>query len=338
MDNRHGDALALVAVALVAVAALVSGLRTGWSRMDVDERVYVQTLREMRAGSSYYDAMRDALVAKEGGPPASVRAIRPPTMFLLLRPFPEGAWRWLAALVTTASLLLLWRLGRPHGAYGGVVAVVAGGLWLLGAAPLLFLHAELWGLPLALAGLVLVRRDRPASGAAALVGAVVFRELYVVFLLAAALFAPRRRVWIGGLVAVAVLVGVHAVFAEHVLSPAGHQVALGNEPRGPSFLLRLLSPGATRVGGVLGGVVLAAGAVGLRRRWSADVGARIVAASSAVLLAAAFVATRLYWTLVFAPLVAAYVPAAFVGRFASTSASSATAISGSTVRGPLTKN
>ena len=151
MDDHPRDALAVVAVAVVAVAALVSGLRTGWSRVDVDERVYVQTLREMRAGASYYDAMRDALVTKEGAPPRSVRAIRPPTMFLLLRPFPEVAWRWLAGASIAVSLWLLWRLGRPYGPYGGVAAVVLGGLWLLGAAPLLFLHAELWGLPFALA-------------------------------------------------------------------------------------------------------------------------------------------------------------------------------------------
>jgi hypothetical protein len=314
VDNRPRDAVALVAVAILAVAALVSGLRTGWSEVDVDERVYVDTLHAMRGGASYYDAMRDALVTKEGGPPDSVRAIRPPTMFLLLRPFPEGAWRWLAGAVTAASLVLLWRLGRPYGPYGGVIAVVAGGLWLLGAAPLLFLHAELWGLPLALAGLVLVRRDRRVAGGAALVAAVAFRELYLVFLLAAALLARRRRAFVVALAVVAALVAVHAALADHVLSAGGHQVSLGNEAHDLSFLLRLLSPGDNRAGGVLGGALLVAGAIGLRRRWTDDAAARIVALSAPLLLVAAFVSTRTYWALTFAPPVAAFVPAAWHRR------------------------
>jgi hypothetical protein len=312
VDDHPRDALAVVAVAVVAVAALVSGLRTGWSRVDVDERVYVQTLREMRAGASYYDAMRDALVTKEGAPPRSVRAIRPPTMFLLLRPFPEVAWRWLAGASIAVSLWLLWRLGRPYGPYGGVAAVVLGGLWLLGAAPLLFLHAELWGLPFALAGLVLARRSRPVGAVAALVVAVAFRELYVVFVVAAAAWARRRRAWVVGIVVVAALAGVHAAFARGVLSSAGHQVALGNEPHDLSLALRVLSPGDTTAGGVLGAVVLGVGAVGLARRWPSDAVARIVATSSVVLLVAAFVETRVYWTLAFAPAVASFVPAAFV--------------------------
>lgn len=314
MDSRPRDALALVAVAVVAVAALVSGLRTGWSQTDVDERVYLATLHEMRAGASYYDAMRDALVVKEGGPPDSVRAIRPPTMFLLLRPFPMGAWRWVAAAVSAVSLLLLWRLGRPYGPYGGTVAVVAGGLWLVGAAPLLFLHAEMWGLPLALGGLLLLRRGRALAGAAALVGAVAFRELYVVFLLAAVVVARPRRALVGGVVAVAGLVAVHAALADRVLASGGHQVALGNEAHDLSFVLHLLSPGDTAAGGVLGAAVLVAAAVGLRRVWTSDTAARIVAPSTIVLLVAAFVTTRTYWVLTCAPPAAAFVPAAWRRR------------------------
>lgn len=294
----------------MTLTALTAGLRTGWSEVDVDEAVFVETLHEMRRGASYYDAMRDALVTKEGAPPASLRAVRPPTTFLVLRPFPPSSWRWLASAVIACSLTLLWRLARPFGPHGGVVAVVVGGLWLVAAAPLLFLHAELWGLPLLLGAVLALHGGRAVAAAALLVAAVTFRELYVVFLLAALVVARPRLPFAGALAVVAALLGIHYALAADILSDAGHQVSMGNETLSFAFVLRVLSPGESTVGGVLGVAVLGGAAWGLATRWPTDVAARVVAPAALALAVGAVVATRTYWALTFAPVAAAYVPAA----------------------------
>ena len=68
----------------MALTAVVVGVHTGNSRMDVDERVYRDTLLRMRAGENYYPAMRDALVHDKEERPTALRSLRPPTLFLLL--------------------------------------------------------------------------------------------------------------------------------------------------------------------------------------------------------------------------------------------------------------
>src|SRR5207247_2613662 len=124
--DRAGDrmnprkAAAVLAIAF-AVVSVFSGLRTGNKVLDTDEAVYQHTLREMRAGRGYYRAMSDALVIKEGARPDSVRAIRPPTEFLLLRWLPEKSWRWVVGIVYLAVLIGLARLGEPYGPYGSLV-------------------------------------------------------------------------------------------------------------------------------------------------------------------------------------------------------------------------
>ena len=64
--RRWADAGALVLIVGLTVIATLIGLRTGFSRLDVDEAVYRRTLLEMQSGKGYYAATRDALVAKEG--------------------------------------------------------------------------------------------------------------------------------------------------------------------------------------------------------------------------------------------------------------------------------
>src|SRR5258708_4739127 len=167
MNPRKAAAVLAIAFAVISV---FSGLHKGNKILDTDEAVYQRTLREMRTGRGYYRAMSDALVVKEGARPNSVRAIRPPTEFLLLRWLPEKSWRWVVGIVYLAVLLGLARLGEPYGRYGCLIAVVAGGVWMIGASSYLYLHAELWGLPFFVAGLVAVRRD-DAPSAAALIAA-----------------------------------------------------------------------------------------------------------------------------------------------------------------------
>src|SRR4051794_15307205 len=182
----------------------------------------------MEHGAGYYRAMRVALVRKEGAPPSQVRSVRPPTMFLLVRPFPRSSWRWIVGLVYLAVLLLAWRLSRVMAPWGGPVGVALSGVWLFGAAPRLYLHSELWGLPFLLGGALAMRSERWSVAAGLLAGAVLFRETYAVAFVAGLLWTERRRpFWIAATVLV-VLGGVHVWLAQAALSPHGKENALHN--------------------------------------------------------------------------------------------------------------
>jgi len=305
------DRWAVVAAIALALTATISGVRTGYREMDVDEVVYVHTLHSMQHHEGYYEAMRDALVKKEGAPPSAARAIRPPPLYLILRWFPERSWRWLAGLAFLASLLLVARLGRPFGTYGGLVAVVLAGLWLVASAPLLFLHGEIWGLPFLIGALLYVRRDDDWRAVACVVGAVLFRELYAVMLGIGFVLRRRRVPWLAGLVVVAALAAVHVALAAHVLSKTGHQVRLGNDPRTLGFVLRAMGLGDRPAISWLAIPIFAAAVTGATRVRTTDAAARLILPFAAVMFAAAVYATRIYWTLTFAPALAAWAPAAF---------------------------
>src|SRR4051812_45641457 len=194
-----GDRVSIALVVPLAALAVAIGLRAGESTPDTDELVYRRTLVSMQHGSGYYDAMRTALVRKEGAPPSQVRSVRPPTMFLLLRWFPRSTWRWDVGLVYLAVLLLAWRLSRAMAPWAGPVAVALSAVWLFGASSRLYLHSELWGLPFLLGGALACRSGRWAVGAGLLAAAVLFRETYAVSFLAALVFAggarERRPLW-----------------------------------------------------------------------------------------------------------------------------------------------
>ncbi|MBV8305529.1 MAG: hypothetical protein JOZ04_15055, partial [Acidimicrobiia bacterium] len=216
--RRSADRLALMLVVVLGAVAIAVGVRAGYHHVDTDELVYRRTLIAMQHGAGYYNAMRSALIRKEGAPPTQLRSIRPPTMFLLLRPLPASTWRWAVGVVYIAVLLLAWRLSRPLAPWGGPVGVGLASLWLLGAAPLLFLHSELWGLPFLLGGALALRAHRWWPAAVLLAAAVLFRETYLVgFAAGLVLAGPRRAVsrrpfWIAA-VALLALAAVHAWLA-----------------------------------------------------------------------------------------------------------------------------
>jgi hypothetical protein len=183
------DRWAVALIVAFAALCLLVGLRNGQSTLDVDEVVYQQPSRRCRRGQGYYDATRDALVAKEGAPPI---------------PGPVGSgrrrcsWCWRRsrgglALASAVSLVLPWRIGRSRLPLGGPLAVVAFGLWLVGAAPLLYLHAELWGLPFALVGVLAMRNGLWVWAAIAFGAATCTRELYAAFLLVWLAAVPAKR-------------------------------------------------------------------------------------------------------------------------------------------------
>jgi len=297
-----------VLVVVLAALAVAIGLRAGESHPDADELVYRRTLISMQHGAGYYTAMRAALVRKEGSAPSQVRSVRPPTMFLLLRPFPRSSWRWVVGVVYFAVLLLAWRLSRGMAPWGGPVGVALSAVWLFGAAPRLYLHSELWGLPFLLGGALAMRRERWSTAGACLAVAVLFRETYALAFLAGLLWTRRRRpFWI----AAAVLVGLaatHVWLAQAALSPHGKENALHNGTLGLRFVLNVVSPFDEPLGWALGLTGLVLGGIGFAVRWAEDRGGRVLAATAVVLIPAAIAVGRDYWSLTYGVGIACYVP------------------------------
>jgi hypothetical protein len=308
------DAVAVALAGVLAVMALTVGLRTGLDTVDVDEAVYLRTLWAMQDGEGYYDAMSAALVQKEGAPPSQIRSVRPPTLFLALAPFPEGAWRWLSGGIVLATLLMAWRVARAASPVAGPLAVVLVGVWMLTAFPLLFLHAELWGLPLVLGGVLAVRDRRFVLGAGLLAGAVVTRELYLVYLVGALIWVPARKPFVVALGALGILGAVHVALTSRILDPAGREADFGNEA-GWRHALTALSPAGGPTMWAIGVVCVTVGLVVLvrARRGPHAVEARVVLSGAVPLLVAATTIGRTYWTLTFAPILACYAAMAVGG-------------------------
>lgn len=305
--GRLIDALAVALAVLLAGAALQAGLREGFSSGDVDEVVYLRTLWGMQDGQSYYDATREALTQKEGAPPSQLRSVRPPTLYLALEPFPQDAWRWLAGGLFLAILLLAWRLARATSAVAGVVGVVMVGIWMWTASPWLFLHAELWGLPFVLGGLLALRNRRWWLAALLLVMAVGVRELYLVYFLAALVFVPRRRWFVVGGGVLAVAGTVHVALASRILDPDGREADFGKDA-GLRHVLDTLSPSTGPMMWAIGIVVTVVGLVVLVRlaRRPGAIEPRIALAGAVPLLLAAVTVGRTYWVLTYAPVLACY--------------------------------
>ena len=307
--RKRADRLAVLAAVCFALVATALGVRTGYRTVDVDEVVYRNTLVAMQEGEGYYSAKRAALIQKEGAPPSQIRSVRPPALYLALARFPESSWRYLVGGVYLAILLLAWRLARPHHAYGGPLAVLLAGMFVLGAAEVLFLHAELWGLPLFLAGCLAMRNHSWALAALAVAAAALLREIYVLPLLLGAVVAPRRRPWLVAVVAVGAAHLVHAGMAQEILDANGKEAAFGKSGLGPAYILSALSPSDRLLGwlfGVAGGVL---GAFGLRAMWDRDPAARLILPFAAVMVPLTIMLGREYWGLAFCPAVACFAPA-----------------------------
>ncbi len=315
--ERLADRAAFLAAVLLALAATILGVRTGYVVVDVDEVVYRDTLVSMQDGEGYYPAMRDALVAKEGAPPTQVRSIRPPTLYLALSRLPADWWRYLVGAVYLAVLLLAWRLGRPLHRYGGPIAVMLAGMWALGATEVLFLHTELWGLPFLMAAALALRHERWALAAASVGVAATMREIYVLPLLFGLVLVPRRRAWAATLVVVVVLGVVHADLASDVLADQGREAPFGQSGHGFRYVLSALSPSDRIFGWVIGIPSLVLGFFGLARRWREDYGARVLLPFAGVMVLLTVLVGREYWSLTFGPALACFVPAALAQLSAS---------------------
>lgn len=221
-------ALPLAASAALGVAALV-GPHDG---VTYDEHVYRSTVTKMRAGDSYYAATADALEPMYG-PPSSVRAIRPPTLFWL--------WRWVPGGVAGLRVLFLVAAGVAAALASRVAGRVAPGAvvwaWALAAGGVLpgeveqFLLAELWALPLVFGAWVAWRSGRDTLAAALAVAATACREFAVLLVLGGLVGSyvdrdRRRAPWVVAGVVVAGLGIAHAVAAADVLTDSGYESPL----------------------------------------------------------------------------------------------------------------
>ena len=313
LTGRDADRCAVGLVVVFAALAVAVGLHAGTRTMDVDEAVFLRTLTAMHHGAGYYDAMRRALVMKEGTAPSQLRSIRPPTMFVLLAPLPPWSWRWVVGVVDAAVLAMVWRLARSVRAWGGPVAVVLAGLWMVGAAPMLYLHAELWGLPFALAGVVAARRERWAMAAVGIGIAVAFRELYAGLFVLSLLVAPRRRPWLIVGAGLAGFAAAHAALASSALTVHGHEPALGSGARTLRYALSCLSPSDRPLGWIVGVATTVAGVTvlaSLVRRRLATIDTAVVV-FVVVMIVLTVTLGRVYWGLTTGPLLACYAPGAW---------------------------
>lgn len=296
------DQVAVAVGLLLVVLALVVGLRTGSQVADVDQALFSRAHHQMRAGDGHYRAEYDAMVVKEGVGPTNERAYRLPTLYVALVVVPDGLLRWVVAAPFLVLVLAAWRVGRPYGEWGGTVAAGLVGFWVLGAAPYLYLHAEVWGGALLLVGLAATRR-RPRVAALALGGALLVRELFAPAFLFGLLRHRRLRVWWAMVALLGLVAVVHLHLAGQLLDPNGYQPPL----RFTGRYLSALSPGDGPLGsiiGVGGGVAGIFGLVLACRR--GDEAARTAVGQVAVLAPATILIGRTYWAYTWGPALACF--------------------------------
>jgi hypothetical protein len=180
---------------------------------------------------------------------------------------------------------------------------------VLGAAPLLFLHTELWGLPFLLAGALALRNEEWVVSAAALGLAALLRELYVLPLVLSVAVARRRTPALVAVAVVAVAGLVHVHFAQAILSPNGKEAAFGKSGLSPRYILSALGPSDRPLGWLVGVVGGAAGFWALRDTWASDPAARVLLPFAAAMVPLTVFFGREYWGLAFGPAVACFAPA-----------------------------
>ena len=316
---RDGAAL-LVGLVFLGLALLVGFRAAAGQTWDVDERAFHDTLVSMHHGEGPYAALRDALITKEGAAPSNVRAYRLPTLAWLQALVPVGSLRWLVAIPFATMLWAAWRIGRPHGPWGGTASVALVGFWIVGASPLLYLHHEIWAAPLLLAGLAVVDR-RPRLAAVLLGGAVAIRELFAATFVAGLALHRRSRTWwaVTGVLAAGGI--AHVIVASRYLDPDGVQPALAWD----GFQLGSIGPAGSIAGavlGVVGGGLGLLGAAALARRGSKA--GRIAVVHGVLAMVATIAVGRTYWGYSWGPALACFAPAGWAalrGRLAGGPAS-----------------
>jgi hypothetical protein len=188
-----------------------------------DLEVYSRTVSEMRQGHGYYQAMYDALSAVNG-PPSEARSYRFPTVFYLWW-FTGLTWPLVLAVIIVAG----WEVSLiSHPVVGVFCAVYLATIARPPSVPAVYGWIELWALPLVLAAILAIRRDRWTLAAVCVLAAALVRETVAPVLVAGAVAAwlshRSLRPW---LIASAAWLSFLAWHLSHVLlSPTGTEMSL----------------------------------------------------------------------------------------------------------------
>jgi hypothetical protein len=137
----------------------------------------------------------------------------------------------------------------------------------------------------------------------------VVREIFVLPLLIGLVVTGRRRSLAVAAAVVASLALVHADLARDILSADGKEAPFGKSGLGIRYILSAISPSGQPFGWLLGVAGTVLGLIGLRRRWSDDLAARLLLPFAAVMIPLTGFLGRVYWDLSFGPALACFVPA-----------------------------
>jgi hypothetical protein len=204
-----------------------------------EQQSYLATVRTMQAGEGYYSAMTASLPDA----PTQVRSIREPTMFLVWR-YTGLSWPLALAVICLSGVLLSLCTNPLIGA--------AGTIWLVLAAHSLvnamWTEVEFWALPLVLAAMLAIRRDRWTLAACLLLAGALIRELVAPCLILGCVAAWQSqkplRPWMAAVAAWCVFYAIHTRMAAPYLSAAGSEFPLA----GTSALRGVLAMASINLG------------------------------------------------------------------------------------------
>ena len=206
----------------------------------VDHHGATETLRRMRAGQGFYDALRDTYWFDSGIRLGGPRSFRTPFLFEVLALFPA---QWLLPLfvlvvVVGTCVLLADASAHPYAALPVALFLLVAGRWFGAGRMETWMFVELWAVPpLALSYWGWSKR-RPWVGGPAAAAATLVRELalpVVCFGLVLARVRGRNwRPWAVALIVAVLGLTLHLVLALQAGSPNGTEAPLlgsGDPPR-----------------------------------------------------------------------------------------------------------
>jgi hypothetical protein len=206
----------------------------------IDHEVDVETVRLMKHGANFWDAM-DRALRHVYGPASTIRAFRMPTIFLVWRVLPDWAWWPLFIVMAGGCGWLASRLSGRAWTMPAVAALMAA--YGKGPSYTQFLLVEPWAVPAILGCLVAYRRRKWALAAAlALVAGLIREQAAVLLLLGLAVAVIRHqpwRAWAVGAVAWTVVFGIHVAELSPHLVKHGRDTHLIGSSRGLISVLHM---------------------------------------------------------------------------------------------------
>jgi hypothetical protein len=319
--NRR-QALLVLAILSLAVAGCLSlslgpppKISSGTGQGDVT--LFHAVAQRLHAGQPYYDAMGVELRSR-GYPTRSVFNWRTPLHLELIAHLPSLDWAQALLLLGAACAMGLNTAAmcrEKHYALAGVQLVLLFFPLALTAMPHAFLFAEVWsGVLIAMSVGCYALGWRHAGASAGLL-AVFFRELALPYALICAILAYRERrrpelfVWLAGIGAYGIYLGLHAMAVLSRIPPSGMAPVVARWIQFGEVRFLLIT---SRMGLLLGfpfwvaALYLPLAVLGLVG-WTSPVAFRVLATVGAYLLAFSVVGVpsmNFYWGAMYSPLLA----------------------------------